>query len=48
MPNYPLPPEEVAAIVNEFIDEQGLFEEFKTFVQNKGYSLEELGMDENI
>lgn len=44
MPN--LTQEEIVKIFQDFIDENGMFYQFKDFVEGQGYELEELGIKE--
>ena len=39
--------DEVIEIVDEFLLEKGLWQHFKKFVEAKGYSVKELGFDDD-
>lgn len=37
-------PEEITEVFEEFLNDNGLFSQFKEFIEDKGYTLDELGM----
>lgn len=39
--------EELKNLFQDFLDEQGIFFDFKAFIQDRGYKLSELGMSED-
>ncbi len=40
--------QEMADLIDDFINEKGLWYDFKEFVEIKGYKIEELGMEDNV
>lgn len=38
--------EEMSKVFDQFINENGLFQQFKTFIESQGYTLAEFGMEE--
>nr|DAS84557.1 MAG TPA: hypothetical protein [Caudoviricetes sp.] len=39
--------EELIRLIDSFINEAGLWYEFKAWIENQGYSMEELGFPDN-
>lgn len=40
----PLTSKEILNVIDEFVNENGMYQEFKEFVLDKGYTLEEFGL----
>ena len=38
--------EEIAQVVEDFVNHRGLWYEFKEFIEKKGYRVEEFGLDD--
>jgi hypothetical protein len=39
--------EEIGRVFEDFLNENGMWQIFKDFIEEKGYSLSELGIDED-
>lgn len=42
-----LPLEEIVNIFDEYLNDNGMWQDFKKYIEEKGYRLEELGMKED-